>query len=256
MTTVLQPLSNGAIASPRKVAWLELPPGMQGSEGAALASCPTSSSMTSGSTLAPLSESQPGTGSKELPAVRAAAAAAAAVDKPAQQPSSSAPPSPHKAALAQERHRRTSAEALSTDLRRQLDDIATVLLSAKPRAVGAPPTTPTPLAAAQALVQECAALRQDASLFEGRLHVARMVAGICSRAGTTADLQAAWQEERRVLLTRLEQAAQLGAAMLRHKQQQQQHEPEPWRQQLVHAALAVGCSALGAAAAVAIIRGL
>jgi hypothetical protein len=165
--------------------------------------------------------------------------------------SSSSMTSPSKdpaAGLAQERQRRLAAEGVAREMQQQLRDIAAALL---------PPPAPAPAgglaAAAAALAAENRGLREALAQADGRLEVARLVAGLCAQAATSAALQAAWAREREVLHARLEQAAQMGEAMLRHKREQRE-QPEPWRQQLLSAALAVGSVALGAAAAVVLIK--
>lgn len=188
--------------------------------------------------------------------------------------------------LQQERQRRLAAETAVADLQHQLDDISAVLFAFRSDSrssnsgggggTGAPPaqqavhsgTSPVVAAVLEGVLQEAAGRRaqaaeQAAALQQlladrtaaaaGEALVARLVAGICARAATAADLEAQWQAERALLERRLEQAARMGQAMLKH-QKEHSAEPEPWRQQLLNTAFAVGCSILGAAAAVAIIR--
>lgn len=102
-------------------------------------------------------------------------------------------------------------------------------------------------AAAEARAAEAAASAADAAL------VARLVSAMFASAAAASDLGAQWQAEQAVLERRLEQAARMQQAMLKH-QREHRSEPEPWRQQLLNTAVSVGCSILGAATAVLIIR--
>lgn len=114
----------------------------------------------------------------------------------------------------------------------------------------------------QLAAQEAAAQRQRADAAESAAaaaggsasdaaYVARLVAGICARAAVAADLEASFAVERASLERRLQQATRMGHAMLKHSKEA---EPEPWKQQLLNTIVSVGCSILGAATAVLIIR--
>lgn len=169
--------------------------------------------------------------------------------------------------LQQERQQRQAAQTAASGLRQQLDDMSALLFryrskvpqqgttggissNARP---GLPALLQGVLAEAEAAVQRSAELAAGAaSEAADAAHVARMVAGICARAALHADLGEQWGAERAALVRRLEQAARMGQAMLKH-QKESSAEPEPWRQQLLNTALAVGCTCLGASTAVLII---
>ncbi|KAI7845048.1 hypothetical protein COHA_001414 [Chlorella ohadii] len=195
--------------------------------------------------------------------------------------------------LQQERQRRLAAEAAAAALRQQLDDISAALFSfrssqgqdsntsngqscsscgdsASSAAEGAAAegaTLAAEVAAAllaaasqcRQAVEEAAAQRQradEAAAAAGErasdaAYVARLVAGICSRAAAVADLESSFAAERASLERRLQQATRMGHAMLKHSKEA---EPEPWKQQLLNTVVSVGCSILGAATAVLIIR--
>ncbi|KAL4447224.1 hypothetical protein ABPG77_007257 [Micractinium sp. CCAP 211/92] len=105
----------------------------------------------------------------------------------------------------------------------------------------------TALAAAAAASTAAEGAAADAAL------VAGMVASMLARAAAAEDLGAAWRADKALLERRLERAAAMGQAVLKHRTGQSA-ETEPWRQQLLNAAFCVGCSILGAATAVLIIR--
>lgn len=154
--------------------------------------------------------------------------------------------------LQQERQRRLAAETAVADLQHQLDDISAVLFAFRSDSrssnsgggggTGAPPaqqavhsgTSPVVAAVLEGVLQEAAGRRaqaaeQAAALQQlladrtaaaaGEALVARLVAGICARAATAADLEAQWQAERALLERRLEQAARMGQAMLKHQKE-------------------------------------
>lgn len=235
--------------------------------------------------LAPSVEAQPSAAPASQPGTHASGASAA------------------DAVWLQERSQRLEAEAAAAELRRQLDDVAAVLFGARRPSAAASSSVAETL---RAVLVEAAgeAVQQRLRADEAEQHaadaayVARLVAGMCARAATAADLQARWADERALLERRLEQAARMGQAMLKH---QKEHgagaaprrtfprpcptrgqarvlsvqgvrprryvaecrppascshpaaELEPWRQQLLSTAFAVGCSLLGGAAAVLII---
>jgi predicted signal transduction protein with EAL and GGDEF domain len=74
------------------------------------------------------------------------------------------------------------------------------------------------LAAQQAAAQR--KLVADKAAAAGEALVARLVAGICARVATAADLEAEWQAERAVMEQRLEQSARMGHALLKHQKEQ------------------------------------
>ncbi|KAL4443682.1 hypothetical protein ABPG75_011419 [Micractinium tetrahymenae] len=192
-----------------------------------------------------------------------------------------------KQQLQQERQRRVAAEAAAAELRNQMDEVAAQLFSFRSGQQLQPPChastadghssngspSDTDVAALlRAVLGEAAAAvtaqqrRADAALAaaaaasaaaEGAAAdaalVARMVAGMLGRAAAAEDQVATWQEEKALLERRLERAARMGQAVLKHRSEQSA-EPEPWRQQLLNAAFCVGCSILGAATAALIIR--
>lgn len=190
--------------------------------------------------------------------------------------------------LWQERLQREAAEAAAAQLREQLDEVAAQLFCFRSRQQqqqqptdastsstlsgnGSGPGADVPALVRSVLVDAEAAVaaerrRADAALAVAAAAttaadgaaadaalVARMVAAALARAAAAEDLGAAWQGEKALLERRLERAAAMGQAVLKHRSGQGA-ETEPWRQQLLNAAFCVGCSILGAATAVLIIR--
>jgi hypothetical protein len=129
------------------------------------------------------------------------------------------------------------------DLRRQLDEVAAALRAARGAADEAPAE------AAAAVAAECLALRAEA---EGRAAAARLAATACARAAAAAE----WAAERAELEARAEAAARVGEAMClgRESRRREAGGAGAWRERALSSALAVGCSAAGAAAAVLLIR--
>ncbi|KAL4858463.1 hypothetical protein ACK3TF_001441 [Chlorella vulgaris] len=169
--------------------------------------------------------------------------------------------------LQEERQRRLVAEMAAAGLRQQLDDISALLFayrsnsdsssSSSSRADGNRVVVAEVEDVLRSASQQDAAHQQQADLAaaaaEDAAFVARLAATMCVRAVTLADVQAACSEERALLERRLEQSTRMGRAMLKH-QKEHGSGAEPWRQQLLGTAFAVGCSVLGASAALLIIR--
>ncbi|PRW56429.1 hypothetical protein C2E21_4679 [Chlorella sorokiniana] len=225
------------------------------------------------------------------PVATSGAAAAASSTSTAPAASTSGPLAAGGISLQQERQRRLAAEAAVVTLRQQLDDISAALFSFRSSqglaatgssgqsssscgsSAGGPAegarvaaqVASALLAAAtqcQLATEEAAAQRQRADAAEAAAaaagkcasdaaYVARLVAGICTRAAVAADLESSFAAERASLERRLQQATRMGHAMLKHSKEA---EPEPWKQQLLNTVVSVGCSILGAATAVLIIR--
>jgi hypothetical protein len=151
--------------------------------------------------------------------------------------------------LQQERQRRLAAETAAAELRQQLDDISAALFafhgsnassttagSSEVLSLAAATLTsaeaeahPLPLLRSvlhqltqrqrresrQAAAQQQLLAGADEAAADQAM-VARLVAGMLARAATTADLEEQWNAERALLERRLEQAAHMGQAMLRH----------------------------------------
>jgi hypothetical protein len=131
------------------------------------------------------------------------------------------------------------------DLRRQLDEVAAALRVARGAADEAPAE------AAAAVAAECLALRAEA---EGRAAAARLAATACARAAAAAE----WAAERAKLEACAEVAARVGEAMSlgRESRRREAEGAGAWRERALSSAVAVGCSAVGAAAAVLLIRSM
>ncbi|KAI3428187.1 hypothetical protein D9Q98_006567 [Chlorella vulgaris] len=170
--------------------------------------------------------------------------------------------------LQEERQRRLVAEMAAAGLRQQLDDISALLFAYRSRCSGSSSSSSIRADGNRVVVAEVedvlrSASQQDAAhqqqadsaaaAAEDAAFVARLAATMCVRAATLADVQAACFEERALLERRLEQSTRMGRAMLKH-QKEHGSGAEPWRQQLLGTAFAVGCSVLGASAALLIIR--
>ena len=151
--------------------------------------------------------------------------------------------------LAAERSRRQAAEAAAAELRRQLDEIAALVLSFRtgqaaglqqarqaqsqgpsPSGSGSASVASDLLGVLQAAAAQCRAAAEAAAAQAARADacaaeaedaalVARMVASICARAATAADLEAQWAGERALLERRLDQAARAQVAMLKHQRE-------------------------------------
>jgi hypothetical protein len=133
-----------------------------------------------------------------------------------------------------ERKGRLEAESTAAELRQQLDDISALLFSYRRQqqpecsgsSDGGSSSTPALPALLGSVLQEAAAQSQLAAHDAAdAAYVARMVAGVCARAAAAADLGQQWEAERAVLKRRLEQAALMGEAMLKH---QKEHSAGGW----------------------------
>ncbi|PSC72800.1 hypothetical protein C2E20_3964 [Micractinium conductrix] len=200
----------------------------------------------------------------QLAAAAAAAAAAAGGRGGGGAPSGSPQEQAVQQVVHQERQRRRAAETAAAELRGQLDEISALLFTSQQRGAAgrmASSHGPGPADLLRGVLAEAAAAQRAAAAAgaaaaaaaDDAALVARMVACVCARAAVAADMGADWAAERAVLERRLDQAVRMGQAMLKHHKEHSA-EPEPWRQQLLNTAVAVGCSILGAATAVLIIR--
>lgn len=88
---------------------------------------------------------------------------------------------------------------------------------------------------------------------EDRVYVARMVAEMCARAATRADLETSWRHRVRLLEARLGLAKEMTRAMLRQHRRAMES-VEPWAQTLIQGGLVVGATVAGGAVALLVLR--
>ncbi|KAL6767740.1 hypothetical protein ACKKBF_B36435 [Auxenochlorella protothecoides x Auxenochlorella symbiontica] len=124
------------------------------------------------------------------------------------------------------------------------------LASPPPRPSRCPASPATP--ASRAASASPAALASPTSL-EDEVVVARMVAQICARAVTAADLESTWRRRVGLLERRLGTAKQMTWAMLRHHRAALEA-VEPWAQSLSQGGLLIGASLAGGVAALVALR--
>ena len=145
--------------------------------------------------------------------------------------------------LCEQRQSMATAELSLSELRSQLEDIKKALW------------LPNDPSSNSDIIKSIHTLKNERQNFDDTLYMVRLAAIICTRVVLVADIESKYQEEMSALKRQLEQTRAMGEAVIKHRNRSGPAQ-EPWRQSLLNAALAIGCSALGAATAVFIIRNL